>query len=107
MNVINIYAPAEAQRGILRRRRWEDQEMPSQVLDGIERIFGERIAPAEAVERILRDIRARGDAAVHEWSARVEGRRDGGQPGGPPGGRPGGRPAGESCLLYTSPSPRD
>jgi histidinol dehydrogenase len=93
MNVTNIYAPAEAQRGILRRRRWEDQEMPSQVLDGIERIFGERIAPAEAVERILRDIRARGDAAVHEWSARVEGRRDGGQPG----WQPGGPPAGESA----------
>ncbi len=98
MAVINSYAPAEARAGILRRRRWEDQEMPVEVLDGVERIFGQRISPAEAVQRILQDIRARGDAALYEWSARVEGRRAAG-----PGGESAPRleiPAGEWQAAY-------
>ena len=47
--------------------------MPPRLLDGIERIFGERLAPAEAVARILADVRRRGDAALVEWSARIDG----------------------------------
>ena len=60
MPVVTIYTPSEARASLLRRVQWEDQEMPASVLDGIERIFGARIAPAEAVARILRDVRARG-----------------------------------------------
>ena len=62
MSVIRIYTSARRPTHP-RRVPWEDQEMPAPVLDGIERIFGERIAPAEAVSRILRDVRTRGDAA--------------------------------------------
>jgi len=71
--VVRIYDAAEARGTILARRPWEDQEMPPRVLDGIERIFGERLAPAEAVARILADVRRRGDAALVEWSARIDG----------------------------------
>lgn len=77
MTVVKIYSAAEAQATILRRRRWEDQEMPAQVLDGIARVFGERLAPAEAVARILADVRGRGDAALHTWSARIDGAAEG------------------------------
>ncbi len=73
MSVVNIYAAAEARQTILRRAPWEDQEMPQRVVDGIERAFGERLSPAEAVARILRDVRMRGDAALAEWSARIDG----------------------------------
>lgn len=73
MSIIGIYSSSEAREGILRRIPWEDQEMPEQVLDGIERIFGERVPPADAVARILRDVRGRGDAALREWSARIDG----------------------------------
>ncbi len=59
MSVIEIYDSADARATILARKPWEDQEMPARVLDGIERIFGERLAPAEAVARILADIRRR------------------------------------------------
>ncbi len=72
MSVIRLYEAAEARSGILRRVQWEDQQMPAAVLDGVERIFGERIAPAEAVGRILRDVRQRGDAALHEWAVRID-----------------------------------
>ncbi len=73
MSVIRIYDAGEARRTILRRQPWEDQELPARVLDGIERIFGERISAQEAVSRILRDIRRRGDAAVAEWTRRIDG----------------------------------
>jgi len=72
MPVVTIYTPSEARATILRRVQWEDQEMPASVLDGIERIFGERIAPAEAVAQVLRDVRTRGDAALHEWAQRID-----------------------------------
>ena len=73
MPLIKIYQTAEARETILRRVPWEDQQMPARVLDGIERIFGARLAPADAVARILRDVRERGDAALREWSARIDG----------------------------------
>ncbi len=56
MTVVRICNPSEARSSILRRVAWEDQEMPSQVSDGVERIFGARLAPAEAVARILADV---------------------------------------------------
>jgi histidinol dehydrogenase len=73
MSVIRIFDAGEARETILRRQPWEDQELPGRVLDGIERIFGERISAQEAVSRVLRDIRKRGDAAVVEWSRRIDG----------------------------------
>ncbi len=72
MSVVAIYTSEEARRTILRRVQWEDQEMPAAVLDGIERIFGERLAPAEAVARILRDVRQRGDAALRAWAQQID-----------------------------------
>ncbi len=74
MAVVRIHTVGEAQETILARKPWEDQEMPSRVLDGIERIFGERLLPADAVARILREVRKGGDAALAEWSARIDGR---------------------------------
>jgi histidinol dehydrogenase len=73
MSIIRIYTSADARGTILRRIPWEDQEMPAQLLDGIQRIFGERLSPMEAVGRILRDVRRRGDSALREWSARIDG----------------------------------
>jgi histidinol dehydrogenase len=73
VSVIRIFDSGEARVAILTRKAWEDQEMPRSLLDGIERIFGERLSPAEAVARILADVRDRGDAALREWSARIDG----------------------------------
>ena len=60
MSIVKIYTPSDARSSIFRRVQWEDQkEMPASVLDGIERIFGAAIPQAEAVARILRDVRPR------------------------------------------------
>ncbi|MCB0045604.1 MAG: histidinol dehydrogenase [Caldilineaceae bacterium] len=47
--------------------------VPARLLGGIEAVFGERISPDEAVARILADVRKRGDAALLEWTARLDG----------------------------------
>jgi histidinol dehydrogenase len=62
-----------ARATILRRQNWADADFPSSVLDRIERVFGERLMPDAAVSRILSDVRQRGDAALREWSQRIEG----------------------------------
>jgi histidinol dehydrogenase len=43
------------------------------VLDSIKRVFGEALTPEAAVARLLADVRARGDAALREWTARIDG----------------------------------
>lgn len=72
--VIPIYDDiAHAQATVLRRAAWDEQTLPASVLDGIERIFGRRLTPEQAVAEILADVRRRGDAAVAEWSQRIDG----------------------------------
>ncbi len=71
--MMQIYDVATAQATILRRQAWDEFSVPAALLDRIEAIFGERLSPDEAVRRILADVRRRGDAAVTEWSARVDG----------------------------------
>ncbi len=63
----------EARRTVLRRVLWADQGVPESVRAGIRRFFGEELTPDEAVARVLDDVRRRGDAAVREWTARIDG----------------------------------
>jgi histidinol dehydrogenase len=67
-----------AQATVLRRAAWDEQQLPAAMLDGIERIFGERLTPEQAVAAILRDVRQRGDDALREWSQRIDGPLPGG-----------------------------
>jgi histidinol dehydrogenase len=66
---------AQARRTLLRRTPLDEIEAPPALLDAIERLFGARLTPAEAVERIIRDVRGRGDSALREWTARLDGTR--------------------------------
>jgi len=71
--IFPIYDLPTAQHGILKRRTWAETEYPASLLAGIERIFSEALSPEQAVDRILADVRQRGDAALIEWSARIDG----------------------------------
>jgi histidinol dehydrogenase len=71
--MIRIYSAEDARDSVLRRSPWEEQEMPSAVSERIARVFGEALGPEAAVSVILRDVRMRGDAAVREWSERLDG----------------------------------
>lgn len=71
--VIRIYEVEEARETILRRDNWLEREAPAAVQAGMERIFGEALAPEAAVRLIVQDVKRRGDAAVREWTERIDG----------------------------------
>lgn len=73
--MINIYTVEEARRKLLRLDRALDPVVPKVVAERLERIFGEALTPDAAVTRILRDVRARGDAALLDWTERIDGVR--------------------------------
>lgn len=62
-----------ARQTILRRVPFDAMPVPQSLQDGIAARFGERLTPAQAVERVLADVRERGDAALHEWTYRLDG----------------------------------
>ncbi len=72
--MIRIYNnPDEASRILTRRQMTTVDDVPDVVLDSIKRVFGEALTPEAAVARLLADVRARGDAALREWTARIDG----------------------------------
>ena len=72
--MISIIDSNTARKTILRRVPIGEDEIPASVLDRIESTFGERIAPEEAVRRILRDIRTHGDPALRSWTEKLDGK---------------------------------
>ena len=70
-----ILDPVSARQSVLRRQAWDAFEVPEEMLDDNERLFGARIGPDEVVRRILADVRERGDAAVRDWTQKLDGVR--------------------------------
>ncbi|NDJ33369.1 MAG: histidinol dehydrogenase [Chloroflexi bacterium] len=73
MTLFPIYDLAEAQATILKRRPPDEFDVTESLLDGIERIFGERLTPDQTVRRIIADVREQGDTALYEWTRRIDG----------------------------------
>lgn len=71
--MFQIYDIAAAQQTILKRRAPDELKAPESVQASIQRMFGQALTPNQAVEQILGDVRLRGDAALREWSARLDG----------------------------------
>jgi len=73
MSLLPIYDVPTAQAGILKRQAADTYEVPDALLNGIEKRFGERLSPEDAVRKVLTDIRERGDAALRDWTKRIDG----------------------------------
>ncbi|MFN2111063.1 MAG: histidinol dehydrogenase, partial [Anaerolineae bacterium] len=72
--MIRIYENPDAAKEILNRRQMLTvDDVPDTVLTGIKRVFGEALTPEAAVARLLADVRVRGDVALREWTARIDG----------------------------------
>ena len=71
--MLRIIDVPTAQATILRRDDWLERPLPAALQERIKDIFGEPLSAEQAVDRIRRDVRARGDAALHEWTARIDG----------------------------------
>lgn len=63
---------ADAER-LLRRVPLDEVQATPAMLARIEQTFGERITPSQAVDRIIADVRARGDEALAEWGTKLDG----------------------------------
>jgi histidinol dehydrogenase len=62
---------------LLRRLSLETPDLPSAVRDDIRRVFGAELDAAGVVERILRDVRREGDAAVRRYNREIDRLPDG------------------------------
>jgi histidinol dehydrogenase len=70
LKILDVHTATQT---ILKRIPPDEASVPEVLLDGIQSIFGERITPAEAVRRILQDVRQKGDAALRDWANRLDG----------------------------------
>lgn len=71
--MLKIYDLETATRTILKRIPPDETEVTPAMRDRLAATFGEPLGPEEAVRRILKDVRARGDEALRDWSARLDG----------------------------------
>ncbi len=71
--MLKIYDVETALQTILKRVPPDELPAPETVSSRLESLFGERLTPAQAVSRILEDVRRRGDAALRDWSERLDG----------------------------------
>jgi len=67
--------PAEEARGsILKRKAIQDASVPPHVQERIDEMFdGKRTTPLECVKAILTSVETGGDAAVADWTRRIDG----------------------------------
>jgi histidinol dehydrogenase len=72
--MLTLYSPQEARSSILRRVPLDETSLPEGLQASILRLFGEPLTPLQVVERILSDVRQQGDAAIMEWTTRLDGR---------------------------------
>lgn len=71
--MIPILSGIEAGRArIAKSRAFDDRPLPASVADKINLVFGAALTPEQAVARIITDVRARGDAALLDWTRRLD-----------------------------------
>ncbi len=63
----------EARRTLLRRAPADEPDLPPAVRETVRRVFGAELDAAAVVDRILRDVRLEGDAAVRRYNEQIDG----------------------------------
>lgn len=71
--MLNIVSAEFARETLLRRLPLDEIPVSPRVLERLNATFGEPITAEEAVRRILRDVRLRGDAALLAWTQQLDG----------------------------------
>ncbi|MDP2719715.1 MAG: histidinol dehydrogenase [Dehalococcoidia bacterium] len=70
---MNIYQDSvEVRNRLFTRSSWEDVKLSPALQKGVEDIFGKSLTAAEVVQRIVNDVRSRGDDAVREYSKKID-----------------------------------
>jgi histidinol dehydrogenase len=63
----------QARAAILKRESLRDTTLPDWLRQSLEKLFGGPITAEEAVRRIIRSVREKGDAALLDWNKRIDG----------------------------------
>jgi len=71
--MIQIYTVEQAKVRMLRREQALEIAVPEELQAGIRRVFGEDLSPEAVVRRLLAAVRQGGDAALREWTQRIDG----------------------------------
>ncbi|MDO8691190.1 MAG: histidinol dehydrogenase [Dehalococcoidia bacterium] len=66
---------SEARATVLRRKTPGEAVMPPAQMERLREVFGEPLTPDQAVDRILDEVRRRGDSAVREYSLPFDGQQ--------------------------------
>ncbi len=73
MTISIIIGAAAGREKILRNRTLIDKEISPELAASLHKTFGESLTPDQAVARIIADVRARGDAALIDWTRKLDG----------------------------------
>lgn len=74
--MLTTYTVEQAEKTILRRDSaflFDETEMSEGAKAASQRIYGEILTPEQGVRRILQRVRQEGDAALHHWTAVLDG----------------------------------
>jgi histidinol dehydrogenase len=71
--MLKIYQTESAQKTILKRVPLDDFDVSPWLLESIQKVFGASLTPEEAVRKVLREIRLKGDAALRKWTKIIDG----------------------------------
>ena len=63
----------EAIEKLLTKKSFDEVELSPKIREANKKIFGEDLSAVEIVRRIVSDVRQRGDAAVVEWTKKIDG----------------------------------
>lgn len=72
MTIPIIIGKQAGQEKILRHRGMLSEQVSPALWERIEKTFGERLTPEQAVAHILADVRARGDVALLDWTRQLD-----------------------------------
>ncbi len=74
MKRIDLLSAAETDiLKILTKPAFDEVEISEKIRERIRRTFGEDLSPTQLVEKIVRDVRLKGDIAVLEYTAKIDG----------------------------------
>jgi len=71
--MLKIYQTESAQMTILKRVPLDDFDVSPWLHESIQKVFGASLTPEEAVRKVLREIRSKGDAALQKWAKKIDG----------------------------------
>lgn len=68
-----VRGAGEARRTLLHRASSDEPDLPPAVRETVRRVFGAELDASAVVDRILRDVRLEGDAAVRRYNEQIDG----------------------------------